>query len=150
MVNENTQSIVTAENLRIEGVPFACGTVVGEMREGQIVATAEGVTRGHLEPRLRDGRCVVGSPADVLPQAAQAEPGAIAPPALGEQGGESPAYEALTKAQLIDEVNRRREAGRNVACVPSANKATIIDALQRDDEQQSLEAEANQDDNDDA
>lgn len=115
------------ENLRIER-----GQIVGEIRDGKPVPTIEGVTRGHLVPRLADGRLVVGDPAEFQQ-----------PKDAGGETGLQPPYKGRRQAELLAEVNRRRKAGRPVE-IESQKVAALIAALEADDEQLELQAEANE------
>jgi hypothetical protein len=53
MAGPSREKLILAFDHTIEGQAFKKGAVLGELRDGNIIATAAGLTRGHLEARLR-------------------------------------------------------------------------------------------------
>ena len=71
----NQPQCVLTRDQTIDGVFIAAGEVVGHQGEdGVIVATAEGVTRGHIEARLMSGAIKIIREGDA---SKTADPGAV-------------------------------------------------------------------------
>lgn len=67
-------SYVIVQDIEIEGRAFKAGEVIGKRDGGVIVATAEGVTRGHIEARLnRSVRC--GDPKKIMAELSKSDDG---------------------------------------------------------------------------
>lgn len=139
---------VQADAITIDGVDYPIGTVLGEVvtppaAEGVLPtvkptpkAAKDGVTRGHLEARLNFGTLACMSPQDA--EALTAGRNAGGQPRAGLTDYKA---QGVTNPDLVAEINRRRELGRNV--VPkSQKKKDLIAALEADDDQQAAEAEA--------
>jgi len=149
MTTKALQLVVAAVALAIDGIRYDRGTVLGEVKTpGQdgvppvVESTTDGVTRGHLDARIQTKFCVCLTQDELDQLIGTAEPD---PDGSGgnDSGGVVAPYTAkgITQPMLLAEVNRRREAGRNVT-IASEKKKDLIKALEADDAQKDDEDEA--------
>jgi hypothetical protein len=137
----DSDQIVVAQPTRVNGLDLPLGHVVGAMTGGKPQPTKEaaetyGLTPGHIAPRLRDR--TLARLGDLPTKAKKTDAKADANP---HDAGEPPEYQQMKVDDLLAEINRRREAGRNV--LPETNrKRDLIAALEADDEQADAEADA--------